>query len=404
MAERNSAYRVISFVIILACLLAVGMILYDGWDKWMPEKSRGETEEITGDTGTDLGSSWQEEPSSGAALPSRATDVSSSLPPVADIAEAVSPAVVRIDVVKKVSSTQGQSGSLFDDFFRNFGQYDYEMSGSGSGFVISGDGYIVTNHHVIEGTTEIKVTMLDGKVYDAKLVGSYSAFDVAVLKVDAKNLPFAVLGSSDDLRPGEWVVAIGNPHGFDHTVTVGIVSALDRSLSNVEGAEDISQAELIQTDAAINSGNSGGPLINMDGRVVGINTAIIPYAQGISFAISIDSVKEVISQLKASGKYAKPWLGIWYYALNQEAAAQLKIKENSGIYVAEVAAGGPAEKGGMKKGDVIKSFDGVAVDTKFNLSQEVRNKGIGKKVELGIVRGDKSMNLTITLDEAPADM
>ncbi|HOG53075.1 MAG TPA: trypsin-like peptidase domain-containing protein, partial [Bacillota bacterium] len=271
-------------------------------------------------------------------------------------------------------------------------------------FVISSDGYIVTNHHVIDQATQIKVTMLDGKVYDAKLVGSYAAFDVAVLKIEAQNLPYAVLGTSDDLRPGEWVVAIGNPHGFDHTVTVGIVSALDRNLSNVDGAEDISQAELIQTDAAINSGNSGGPLIDMEGRVVGINTAIIPYAQGISFAISIDSVKDVISQLKTTGRYDRPWLGIWYYALNQEAADQLGIKESSGIYVAEVAAGGPAEKAGMKKGDVIKSFDGKTVDSKFNLSQEVRDKGIGEKVQIGVVRDGKTLSLTVTLAKAPEDM
>lgn len=404
MAEKNGVYKVISFVIILACLLAVGMILYDGWDKWVPTKSRGESDEISSEKNAETGLGWEDNEQEGAALPSGITGLASSLPPIADIAEAVSPAVVRIDVVMKVSSNQSQGGSLFDDFFRNFGQQEYEMSGSGSGFVISSDGYIVTNHHVIDEATEIKVTMLDGKVYDAELVGSYAAFDVAVLKIKAENLPYAVIGSSDDLRPGEWVVAIGNPHGFDHTVTVGIVSALDRNLSNVDGAEDISQAELIQTDAAINSGNSGGPLIDMEGRVVGINTAIIPYAQGISFAISIDSVKDVISQLKTSGEYDRPWLGIWYYALNQEAADQLGIKENSGIYVAEVAEGGPAEKGGMKKGDVIKSFEGKTVDSKFNLSQEVRDKGIGEKVQIGVIRDGKTVNLTITLAEAPEDM
>ncbi|HOA15121.1 MAG TPA: trypsin-like peptidase domain-containing protein [Bacillota bacterium] len=404
MAEKNGVYKVISFVIILACLLAVGMILYDGWDKWAPTKSRGETEGISTETGTKEGMGSQEDGPAGAALPSGISGIASSLPPIADIAEAVSPAVVRIDVVMKVSSNQSQGGSLFDDFFKNFGRQEYEMSGSGSGFVISSDGYIVTNHHVIDQATQIKVTMLDGKVYDAKLVGSYAAFDVAVLKIEAQNLPYAVLGTSDDLRPGEWVVAIGNPHGFDHTVTVGIVSALDRNLSNVDGAEDISQAELIQTDAAINSGNSGGPLIDMEGRVVGINTAIIPYAQGISFAISIDSVKDVISQLKTTGRYDRPWLGIWYYALNQEAADQLGIKESSGIYVAEVAAGGPAEKAGMKKGDVIKSFDGKTVDSKFNLSQEVRDKGIGEKVQIGVVRDGKTLSLTVTLAKAPEDM
>ncbi|HOY88175.1 MAG TPA: trypsin-like peptidase domain-containing protein [Bacillota bacterium] len=402
MSGKTGAYRIVSFIVILACLFAVGMVLYDGWDKWMPRKVSEETAGSLGSTGASSSSGTEDQ--SGAAVPQGTGNYAAALPPIADVAEAVSPAVVRIDVVKKVSSSQGGQGSLFDDFFGGSGNYEYEQPGSGSGFVISQDGYIVTNHHVIEGANSIKVTLLDGRTFDAKLIGSYAAFDVAVVKVEATGLPYAILGSSGDLRPGEWVVAIGNPHGFEHTVTVGIVSALDRNLAGVEGAEDISQAEMIQTDAAINSGNSGGPLIDMNGHVVGINTAIIPYAQGISFAISIDSVKDVISQLRSQGKYSRPWLGIWYYSLNPDAATQLGVKETSGIYVADIAQGGPAEKAGMKKGDVIKTFEGRTVDSKFNLSQEVVALKIGAKVRLGIVRNGKSMDLTITLAEAPSDM
>lgn len=403
MSGKTGAYRIVSFIVILACLFAVGMVLYDGWDKWMPRK---ESEEATGPVGTTEGpdgTSAETSGASGAAVPQGSGGIA-ALPPIADVAEAVSPAVVRIDVVKKVSSTQGGQGSLFDDFFGRYGNFEYEQPGSGSGFILSQDGYIVTNHHVVEGANSIKVTLMDGRTFDAKLVGSYAAFDVAVVKVEAAGLPYAVLGNSSELRPGEWVVAIGNPHGFEHTVTVGIVSALDRNLAGVEGAEEISQAEMIQTDAAINSGNSGGPLIDMNGHVVGINTAIIPYAQGISFAISIDSVKDVITQLKSQGKYARPWLGIWYYWLTADAATQLGIKETSGIYVAEVAKGGPAEKAGMRKGDVIKAFEGKRVDSKFNLSQEVVALKIGAKVRLGIIRDGKSVDLTVTLTEAPADM
>lgn len=401
MSSKSALYKAVSFIVVLACLLAVGMIIYDGWDKWMPDKNAAEIQEGTS-ASSKAASTYEETPSQGAAVPGNTSGYASALPPIADIAEAVSPAVVRIDVVKKV--TAPQSNNLFDDFFKRYGNYEYEEPGSGSGFIISENGYIVTNHHVIEDANSIKVTLLDGRSYDAKLIGSYSQFDVAVVKVEATGLPYAVLGNSSKLRPGEWVVAIGNPHGFEHTVTVGVVSAIDRNLSNVQGAEQISQAELIQTDAAINPGNSGGPLIDMSGRIVGINTAIIPYAQGISFAISIDSVKDVISQLKTTGKYARPWLGIWYYALNQEAAKQLGIKETSGIYVADVAKGGPAEKAGIKKADIIKSFEGAAVGSSFNLAQSVRGRAIGSKVKLGILRDGKSLDISVTIAEAPADM
>ncbi len=400
MSEKGGVYKVVAFIVIVACLLAVGMVLYDGWDRLALSRQSneaGETEDGSGDGLEGSGGLFE----GGAALPSSGTSYASALPPIADVAEAVSPAVVRIDVTKTVSQSPEGNYGILGDIFRNFGDYQYEQQGSGSGFIISSDGYIVTNHHVIDGMNEIKVTLLDGRTYDAKLIGSYSAYDVAVIKVEASGLPYAVLGNSKDLRPGEWVVAIGNPHGFEHTVTAGIVSAIERNLANVEGAEDISQAELIQTDAAINSGNSGGPLINMDGKIVGINTAIIPYAQGISFAISIDSVKDAIQSLKQTGKYARPWIGIWYYALDADAAEQLGIKETAGIYVADVAEDGPASRAGMKKGDVIKAFDGVSTEGKFNLALKVREKQIGDSIKLTIVRNGKKMDINLTLAAAP---
>ena len=402
MSEKGGVYKAVSFIVIIVCLLAVGMVLYDGWDKLALGRQSEQTEETGENAGDGVGDS-DGLLASGAALPSATANYASALPPIADIAEAVSPAVVRIDVTKTVSqSPQGNYG-IFGDIFRNFGDYQYEQQGSGSGFIISSDGYIVTNHHVIDGMNDIKVTLLDGRTYDAKLIGSYSAYDIAVIKVEAGNLPYAVLGNSKDLRPGEWVVAIGNPHGFEHTVTAGIVSAIERNLANIEGAEGISQAELIQTDAAINSGNSGGPLINMDGEIVGINTAIIPYAQGISFAISIDSVKDAIQSLKQTGKYARPWIGIWYYSLDADAAEQLGIKETTGIYVADVAADSPASKAGMKTGDIIKTFDGASTEGKFNLALRVREKQIGDKVKLMILRNGKSLDVTLTLAAAPEE-
>jgi len=402
MSEKGGVYKAVSFIVIIACLLAVGMVLYDGWDRLALSRQSEQAGEMGGqdEGGADDTDELLE---SGAALPSAGSDYASALPPIADIAEAVSPAVVRIDVTKTVSQSPEGDYGIFGDIFRNFGDYQYEQQGSGSGFIISSDGYIVTNHHVIDGMNKIKVTLLDGRTYEAKLIGSYSAYDVAVIKVEASGLPYAVLGNSKDLRPGEWVVAIGNPHGFEHTVTAGIVSAIERNLANVEGAEDISQAELIQTDAAINSGNSGGPLINMDGKIVGINTAIIPYAQGISFAISIDSVKDAIQSLKQTGKYARPWLGIWYYSLDADAAEQLGIKETTGIYVADVAEDSPASRAGMKAGDIIKAYDGVSTEGKFNLALRVREKQIGDNVKLTIVRNGKRMDVTLTLAAAPEE-
>ncbi len=403
MSERGGAYKVVSFIVIIACLLAVGMVLYDGWDKRAEKLGTLDNSLDENETdGLELGSD-DELAASGPALPATGGDYLSALPPIADIAEAISPAVVRIDVLKKVSQVPISGQGSLGDFFRNFGDYEYEEEGSGSGFILSADGYIVTNHHVVGDVDEIKVTLLDGRTLDAELVGSYAAYDVAVIKVNATGLPYAVLGNSSDLWPGEWVVAIGNPHGFDHTVTAGIVSAINRNLSSVQGAEDISQAELIQTDAAINSGNSGGPLLDMEGRVVGINTAIIPYAQGISFAVSIDSVKDAIQSLKSTGKYARPWIGIWYYALSADAAAELDIEETAGIYVADVAEGGPAAKAGLKKGDVIKSFDGKSTEGKFNLSQEIREHEIGDKVKLSVIRNGKSLEISVTLGEAPEE-
>ena len=402
MSEKGGVYKVVAFIVIIACLLAVGMVLYDGWDRLALSRQPEQSEE-TGETEGGGSDETDGILAGGAALPSPGAGYASALPPIADIAEAVSPAVVRIDVTKTVSQAPEGSYGIFGDIFRNFGDYQYEQQGSGSGFIISSDGYIVTNHHVIDGMNEIKVTLLDGRTYDAKLIGSYSAYDIAVIKVEARDLPYAVLGSSKDLRPGEWVVAIGNPHGFEHTVTAGIVSAIERNLANVEGAEDISQAELIQTDAAINSGNSGGPLINMDGKIVGINTAIIPYAQGISFAISIDSVKDAIQSLKQTGKYARPWIGIWYYSLDADAAEQLGIKETAGIYVADVAADSPASRAGMKTGDIITAFDGTSTEGKFNLALRVREKQIGDNVKLTLLRNGKRTDVTLTLAAAPEE-
>lgn len=333
-----------------------------------------------------------------------------SLPSLADVAAAVAPTVVRIDITKAAaqrSSSQRQSESgnqlfapFLDDFLNGLQRSEPE-SGSGSGFIISPDGHIVTNYHVVEGADKIQVTLTDGKKADAKVIGSHKEFDIAVIKIDAHGLPVAHLGSSQGLRPGDWVVAIGNPYGFDHTVTAGIVSALGRQLPNGDGTV-LATGDLIQTDAAINAGNSGGPLINIDGKVIGINTAIMPYAQGIGFAIAIDSIKDVVSDLVAYGKIMRPWIGVWYQQLNEELAQQLKLPDSNGVLITDVVAGSPAEKAGIRREDVIREVNGKKVTPEMSLAEEVRKMKIGDRLLMWVWRGNQKLYITVQLGETPA--
>lgn len=327
------------------------------------------------------------------------------MPSLADVAAVVSPAVVRIDTVKVVekSPTINQGTGSIYDLFNNFFGYDFgqsfEEAGTGSGFIVSKEGHIVTNHHVIDGADSIKVTLTDGRSFDAKLVGSHEDSDVAIIKIESdEDFPVAKIGDSSSLRPGDWVLAIGNPYGFEHTVTAGIVSALERDVSDSKG-QSITTGELIQTDAAINQGNSGGPLIDMNGNVVGINTAIIPYAQGIGFAISIDSVKDVLNQLMVNGKVVKPWIGISIQGITNDLASAMGLPTNDGILVSDVVKDSPAAKAGLQRGDVIKEMNGVEVTSKTDLPGEVSKMDIGDNVVFWIWRGNQKMYVTVTLGE-----
>ena len=241
--------------------------------------------------------------------------------------------------------------------------------------------------------------MTDGRSFDAKLVGSHEDSDVAIIKIESdEDFPVAKIGDSSSLRPGDWVLAIGNPYGFEHTVTAGIVSALERDVSDSKG-QSITTGELIQTDAAINQGNSGGPLIDMNGNVVGINTAIIPYAQGIGFAISIDSVKDVLNQLMVNGKVVKPWVGISLQGITNDLASAMGLPTNDGILVSDVVKDSPAAKAGLQRGDVIKEMNGVEVTSKTDLPGEVSKMNIGDNVVFWIWRGNQKMYVTVTLGE-----
>jgi serine protease Do len=279
----------------------------------------------------------------------------------ADLAQRLSPTVVNVKVTKveKVGSfpmPQLPEGP-FGDFFRQFpnripqGPESRQTQGTGSGVIISADGYILTNNHVVEGAQEVMVTVGDKEEYKAQVVGRDPKTDLAVLKIKPKeNLPVAALGDSNETNVGDWVLAIGNPFGLTHTVTSGIVSAKGRVIG--AGPYD----NFIQTDASINPGNSGGPLFNMKGEVVGINTAILPYGQGIGFAIPVNTAKPLIPQLVAKGEVTRGYLGVSIQPLTSELAKALKVEESKGALVSDVTPASPAAKAGIQRGDLIVSF------------------------------------------------
>lgn len=270
--------------------------------------------------------------------------------PIAQIVEKTSPAVVNIDT--KAMVRQPLSPFANDPFLREFLGDQLEqftrlvpMKGKGSGFIVSKDGYILTNNHVVAGADEITVSMSDGKAYPAKVIGTDPSYDLAVIKIDGKNLPTLKLGDSDKVRVGEWAIAIGNPFGFESSVTVGVISAKNRSIR----ARDFSFDGFLQTDAAINPGNSGGPLLNLKGEVIGINTAIIPYAQGIGFAIPINMAKQVLQDLVKYGSVKRGWLGVYIQPLTREFADVYGIKSEEGAIIADIVPGSPADKAGLKE-------------------------------------------------------
>jgi serine protease Do len=283
---------------------------------------------------------------------------------------------------------------FFDRFFGEIPQRDFVQRSLGSGFIIDKDGYIITNNHVIEGASEIRVRLSTEKEYDAEIVGRDPKTDLALIKIKSRNdLPVVALGDSDKVEIGEWVMAIGNPFGLSHTVTVGIVSAKGRVIGS--GPYD----DFIQTDASINPGNSGGPLFNIRGEVVGINTAIVATGQGIGFAIPINVAREIIPQLKKQGKVTRGGIGVYVQKMTPELAKSFGLEKGKGALVADVIAGGAAEKGGIRRGDIIVRFDGKEIHEMNELPRLVAATHVGKEVEVEILREGKPMKLKLKVGE-----
>lgn len=334
-------------------------------------------------------------------------------PDFTQLVEEHSKAVVNISTThnskgkkKTLHDFSGKSGKgdKLDDLMQRFfdGQgalpSGKETSSLGSGFIISEDGYIVTNHHVITGADEIIVRLSDRRELTAKLIGSDKRSDVALLKVEAKNLPVLETGSSKALKVGEWVIAIGSPFGFDHSVTAGIVSAKGRSLPSEN------YVPFIQTDVAINPGNSGGPLFNMKGQVVGINSQIYSRTggfMGVSFAIPVDVAKQVVEQLKTKGRVTRGWLGVYIQEMTRGLALSFGLDAPKGALIADVMAEGPA-KDILKQGDIVLKFDGKPVNDSSTLPVLVGATSIEKPVEILIRRAGKEQTITLTLAELPS--
>ncbi len=318
---------------------------------------------------------------------------------IADIAESAAPSVVNIDTRTSVSMPRDAFHNR--QGLRNFEYFlaprRFESRGSGSGVIVREDGYILTNNHVVKNASEIKVTLNDKGVFKGKVVGRDSFTDLALIKIDAQGLPVVRFGSSKALRPGDWAIAIGSPLGLDHTVTLGIVSALGRSLSDLNN-----NVELIQTDAAINPGNSGGPLLNIHGEVIGINTAIRSDAQNIGFAIPIDSAKDVITQLLAGGSIKRPYVGVYMQELDEKLARSLGLSKGSvGVVVAQVASGSPADQAGLQQGDVIERVDGQIVKSSKEVQGFVRGHKVGETVTMLVLRNGKLVAAQVKVGDYP---
>jgi serine protease Do len=330
-----------------------------------------------------------------------------------NVAEKAIPAVVFVKVEKTVNAPNfgipfefnGSFDPFGDDFFDRFfrrqqpqeSPREYHQMAQGSGCIISADGYILTNHHVVGDVDKITVKLHDGQELEAKVIGSDEKSDVAVIKVEGKNLPVLPLGDSDKLKVGEWVIAIGNPFGLAETVTVGVVSAKGRSNVHIADYEDF-----IQTDAAINPGNSGGPLLNLDGQVIGINTAIFSQSggyMGIGFAIPINMAKSIKEQLLKSGKVTRGQLGISIQALSKELADSFNLESTKGILVADVLSDSPAEKAGLKTGDIILKLNGDEVTDIGSFRNKIAMIAPGTNVKLLIMRDGKQQEISVEIGE-----
>ena len=356
-----------------------------------------------------LGNRLQKQPLSFQFAPSNAVSVSPDARNnsnfIASAVEKVGPAVVRINATRRVSSNVPEAfrNPIFKRFFGDQlpAPEDRVERGTGSGFILTSDGRLVTNAHVVEGTDSVEVTLKDGRTFQGRVVGIDPVTDVAAVKIDTQNLPTVVLGKSTTILPGQWAIAIGNPLGLDNTVTAGIISATGRS-SNQVGVPD-KRVSFIQTDAAINPGNSGGPLLNDRGEVIGINTAIRADAQGLGFAIPIETAQRVFEQLFTKGQVDHPYLGIQMVDLtpairdeiNRDSEGEITISEDQGVFIARIAENSPADQGGLQPGDIIQKINGTPVKSASDVQAQVEASKIGTPLEIEVKRKNQVQTMRV---------
>ncbi|MEB3883262.1 HhoA/HhoB/HtrA family serine endopeptidase [Lyngbya sp. CCY1209] len=329
---------------------------------------------------------------------------------IAEAVERVGPSVIRIDAARRVAKNvpDAFNNPLFKRFFGDRVPPEHErlQRGTGSGFIISSDGRLITNAHVVDGADVVRVTLKDGQVFEGRVKGVDDLTDIAVVQIEARDLPTAPIGTSDRIVAGQWAIAIGNPLGLDNTVTVGIISATGRSSSQV-GIPD-KRVRFIQTDAAINPGNSGGPLLNDRGQVIGVNTAIRANAQGLGFAIPIETALRIADQLFEKGKADHPYLGVKMVELNatlkEEMSQQLDLKltENRGVLVVRVVEDSPAAIAGIVKGDIIQKVGGIAVNTPTQVQEQMELIAVGEELDVEINRLGKVQTLKVKAATFPA--
>ena len=350
-------------------------------------------------------------PAVASGLAPQATVATTQLPDFVQLVEKYGKGVVNISTVREARVVEGADPFGFDErhaeIFRRFGfpfpfgggpRQEPERRGTGSGFIISADGLILTNHHVVDGADEIKVRLTDNREFTGKVLGSDAKTDSAVVKIDAKDLPYLTMGNSDELKVGEWVAAIGSPFGLDNTVTSGIVSAKSRKLPSDQ------YVPFIQTDVAVNPGNSGGPLFNMKGEVVGINSQIFSTSggfMGLSFAIPSNLAMQIKDQLVKNGKVTRGRIGVVIQSVTQDLAESFGMKTPKGAIVSQVEKDGPAAKAGLQEGDIITAVNGRAIDDSVDMPVIIGSMAPGSIAKLSIIRNNKDMTLDVKVEEAP---
>lgn len=325
--------------------------------------------------------------------------------PFVGVAEKVLPAVVSVDTKRTIRRSVDPFADMFREFFGDRGRgnsgeryREYEVPGSASGFIFDRSGYIMTNNHVVRGADEIEVTLSDGREFEATIVGQDPNTDIAVIKIEGDDLPVVSLGDSDELHVGDWAIAVGNPLELEGTLTVGVISAMGRVDLNIRGGAPLYQ-DFIQTDASINFGNSGGPLCNINGEVIGINSAINAQANGIGFAIPINLAKDVAEALMSEGKVVRGFLGVRPQEITRELAEAHDLGDAEGVLIASVEPDTPADDAGLEPGDVITEFGGVAIRDVAQFRRVVADVPPGEKVKIKVVRNGRSKTLSAVLTE-----